>query len=129
MGDVHEGDPLTERIIGAAVAVHRELGPGLLEAAYQVALGIELSHRGLAFRREVAVDVRYRGRVLPCAFRADFVVERAVVVELKTVEVVLEVHRAQLLTYLRGLGVRRGLLLSFARPVMMEGVHRVVDRY
>jgi GxxExxY protein len=118
-------DATTARIIGAAIEVHRTLGPGLLESAYRVCLAEELSLRGLAFKRELPLPVQYRGRTLDSAYRIDFVVE-GVVVEVKAVEQVLAVHRAQVQTYLRLTNLPCGLLLNFNVPVLRDGVTRLV---
>ena len=107
-----EDDSLTERIIGAALTVHRALGPGLLEGLYQKALGVELAGAVLAVRREVAVPVVYHGTLLG-EQRLDLIVAGRVIVELKAVEALAQVHRAQLLTYLRVSGLPIGLLLNF----------------
>jgi GxxExxY protein len=118
-------DATTARIIGAAIEVHRTLGPGLLESAYRVCLAEELSLRGLAFKREMPLPVQYRGRTLDSAYRIDFVVE-GVVVEVKAVEQVLAIHRAQVQTYLRLTNLPCGLLLNFNVPVLKDGVTRLV---
>jgi GxxExxY protein len=104
---------LTNKIINAAVAVHSELGPGLLESAYEACLAFELMNRGLGVRRQVAIPVIYRGTHLECGYRADIVVENAVIVEAQSVESLAPIHEAQLLTYLRLSGIRVGLLLNF----------------
>src|SRR5437016_13759793 len=92
---------LTEKVIGAAIEVHRELGPGLLESCYEECLCHELTLRGLKFARQVALPVEYEGVTLDCGYRIDLIVENAVVIEIKTVEKILPVHEAQLITYLR----------------------------
>ncbi len=120
-------DETSKRVIGAAIAVHRALGPGLLESAYATALAIELERRGIGFLREVPVDITYDSVVVPNAFRADFLVEKHVILELKAVKEVLVIHRAQLRTYLRLTGRWLGLLLNFNVPRMVDGVHRVVS--
>lgn len=104
---------LTNKIINAAVAVHSELGPGLLESAYEACLAFELMNRGLAVRRQVAIPVIYRGTHLECGYRADIVVENSVIVEAKSIEALAPIHEAQLLTYLRLSGIRVGLLINF----------------
>ena len=115
---------MTEAIIGGAIEVHRELGPGLLESAYAECLAHELSLAGLAFAREVRVPVRYKGLALDCGYKVDFVVDRRVVVELKAVEGVLPVHEAQLMTYMRLLEIKTGLLINFHVPVLKSGIRR-----
>jgi GxxExxY protein len=94
-------DVLTEKIIGAAIAVHRILGPGLLESAYEECLCYELSQLNISFERQVALPVRYKGVKLDCGYRMDVVVERSVIVEIKAVERIVPVHEAQLLSYLK----------------------------
>jgi GxxExxY protein len=121
-----ERDPLTQQIIGAAIEVHKSLGPGLLEAVYEQCLAIELAHRGLDVLRQVNVPIVYRDVTIDAAYRADMLVNGLVVLELKAVEVVLPVHEAQLLSYMRLLNKRIGLLLNFHVPVMTKGIHRRV---
>jgi GxxExxY protein len=104
---------VTERVIGAAVEVHRELGPGLLESAYQRALAHELRLRNVAFEEQRKCPVRYKELLIDDAYRVDFLVEDTVVVELKAVDALLDVHDAQVLTYLRFTSCRVGLLLNF----------------
>lgn len=106
---------LTGEIIAAAVEVHRELGPGLLESAYHACLCHELALKNLHFRREVALPIEYKGIHLERGYRMDLVVEAKVAVELKSIDKLLPVHQAQLLTYLRLSGVRVGLLINFQR--------------
>src|SRR6185437_12622028 len=110
MATMFQNDPLTERIIGFAIEVHRHLGPGLLESAYEECLCYELQQSGLVFRRQVPLPVIYKAVHLDCGYRIDVVVERRVILELKTVERLIPVHDAQLLTYLKLSGLRTGLL-------------------
>ncbi len=118
---------LTERIIGAAIEVHRTLGPGLLESAYEECLCHELSLQNLAFQRQVSLPVNYKGVSLTCGYRLDLVVEDLVILELKCVEAVLPVHEAQLLTYLKLTGKRVGLILNFHVAVLTrDGIVRKV---
>jgi GxxExxY protein len=119
-------EPLTQEIIGAAIEVHRHLGPGLLESAYEECLCHELKLRGLNFRRQVSLPVVYKGVALDCGYKMDLVVEDRVVIELKCVEAVLGVHQAQLLTYLKLSGRRVGLLFNFHVSVMTRGIVRKV---
>jgi GxxExxY protein len=120
-----EGE-LTHAIIGAAIEVHRALGPGLLEAAYEVSLEHELVQRGLRVRRQVGMPVQYKGVSLDAGYRLDLLVEDTVVVEVKAVDGLTRVHEAQLLTYLRLSGVRIGLLINFNERVLKDGVLRRV---
>ena len=124
MSDLH--DPVTERIIGCAIEVHRGTGAGLLEAVYDVCLAFELEAAGLAFRRHYSVPLEYKSLSIQSAFRADFVVDERVLVELKSVETLLPVHKAQVLTYLKLTGLTTGLLINFNVPVLKEGIRRVV---
>ena len=117
---------LTGKIIGAAIEVHRELGSGLLESAYQACLAREFSLRRLPFEQEKPIPVEYKGVQLDCGYRADFVVADKVVVELKAVEQIHPVYEAQLLTYLKLTGCRVGLLINFNVPVLKDGIRRRV---
>jgi GxxExxY protein len=117
---------LAGEVIGAAIEVHRSLGPGLLESAYQAALEHELSLRGLRWLAEVPVAASYKGRTLDCAYRLDLLVEGRLVVELKSVTEVLPIHKAQLLTYLRWTQRSLGLLINFNVSVLHKGICRVV---
>src|SRR5262249_41042470 len=118
-----ERDAQTSVIISAAIEVHRQLGPGLLESAYAECLCHELHLRGIAFQR-LDLPVTYKGLKLDCGYRVDLIVEDAVVVELKAVERILPVHEAQLLTYLRLTGKKVGLLVNFNAPLLRNGVAR-----
>ena len=117
-------DELTEQIIGAAIEVHRVLGPGLLESIYEEALGIEFELRGIRFDRQVEVDVHYKGHVIK-GQRVDLLVKREVVVELKSVTNLPEVATAQVLSYLKATGLRRGLLINFGTARLVDGVKRL----
>ena len=119
-------ESVTEAIIGAAIEVHRHLGPGLLESAYERCLRHELAQRGLSFEYQVKLPVRYKGLELDSGYRMDLVVEGVVVVEVKAIEAVLPVHEAQLMTYLRLSGKRVGLLINFNVPTLKEGILRRV---
>ena len=119
-------DPLTERIIGCAIEVHRGTGAGLLESVYSVCLAYELKAAGFMFRTQCSVPFDYKSLSIKDAFRADFVVEENVLVELKAVEAFLPVHRAQVLTYLKLSGMTRGLLINFNVPVLKDGIRRIV---
>lgn len=117
---------ITHEILGAAIEVHRALGPGLLESAYEECLCYELGLRGLAYQRQVDLPVVYKGIHLDCGYRIDIVVEHAVIVELKCVEEFLPVHEAQLLTYLHLSRKRVGLLINFNVDVLRKGIIRRV---
>ncbi len=119
-------DPLAERIIGLAIEVHRNPGPGLLESAYEECLCAELKAQAIPHRRQVALPVNYKGTKIDCGYRLDIVVDDAVIIELKTVERLSPIHDAQLLTYLWLSGPKRGLLLNFYTPLMKDGIRRLV---
>ena len=118
-------DPLTESVLGAAIEVHRILGPGLLESAYEECLCHELSVKGLTFKRQVALPISYKGIKLDCSYRMDLVVDERLIVEVKTVEKILPIHEAQLLTYLKLTGIRTGLITNFNVPVLKDGIRRI----
>ena len=118
----------TREIIGAAVEVQRVLGVGLLESAYAAALEIELAHAGLSYRREVPIYGRYKSHDIGLLYRADFIVESSVVLELKALEATTDAHRAQLLSYLKVSGHKLGLLMNFHVFPVTQGTHRVVNR-
>ena len=120
---------ITEKIIGAAIEVHRVIGPGLLESSYEACLCRELEMQGLRFARQVLLPVRYKDIDLDCGYRMDLVVEESVIVEIKAVEGILPIHEAQLLTYLRLTGQRVGLLINFNVPVLKQGVRRLVNNF
>ena len=115
-------DPLTEEVIGAAITVHRVLGPGLLESAYEECLCHELNERGIDFKRQVALPVCYKKVKLDCGYRTDVVVDQSLIVEIKTIEKILPIHEAQLLTYLKLSGVRTGLIVNFNVPMLKDGI-------
>jgi GxxExxY protein len=118
---------LTSKIIGAAIRVHRELGPGLLENVYEECLAIELHNTGLDFQRQVTVPVVYRGHSIDVGYRLDVIVSNRVIVELKAVDALLPVHSAQLLTYLKLMGMRLGLLINFNKAVLRDGIKRLAN--
>src|SRR5664279_304588 len=120
---------ITRGIIAAAIEVHRQLGPGLLESAYQECVCYELSRMGLSFTREVLLPLSYKGLQLDCSYRVDLLVEDAVVVELKSIEQILRIHSAQLLTYLRASHKQVGLLINFNVLVLKDGIKRIVNDY
>ena len=122
---LHE-EALTEQIIGALIEVHRTLGPGLLESAYQACTAREFALRRFLFEQELPLPLEYKGVHLDCGYRLDFMVAGKVIVELKTVESLQPVHEAQLLTYLRLTGCKVGLLVNFNVPVLKHGIKRMV---
>jgi len=115
----------SERVIGACIEVHRSLGPGLLESAYEQCLAYELGLRGLSFERQLQLPVKYKSIDLDCGYRLDFVVERELIVEIKAVERLLPVHEAQLITYLKLTGLRAGLLVNFKTEALRRGLRRL----
>jgi GxxExxY protein len=117
---------ITESIIGAAIEIHRDLGPGLLETAYEECLCRELEMRGVPFRRQVVLPIHYKGTLVDCGYRLDLLVADAVVVEIEVLETLLPTHEAQLLTYLRLGGWQAGLLLNFNVPALKQGIRRLV---
>jgi GxxExxY protein len=119
-------DPLTEKIIGAAIEVHRTLGPGLLESAYEECLCKELETAGLAFQRQVMLPIIYKGDRIEPGFRTDVIVMEQVILELKAVERLLPIHEAQLLTYLKLSGIEKGLLMNFNAMPLIKGIRRLV---
>src|SRR5271169_1516160 len=124
--EIGEKDSRTGPIIGAAIEVHRHLGPGLLESAYEECLCHELHLLGLAFERQVALPVLYKGLQIDCGYKIDLIVEKEVILELKSVEKILPVHEAQLLTYVKLVSKRVGLLINFNVPLLTQGILRRV---
>ncbi len=120
---------LTEKSIGCAIEVHRALGPGLLESAYEECLCYELNQQELSFKRQVPLPVVYKGIKLDCGYRIDVLVNDIIIVELKTVEKLLPIHDAQLLTYLKLYNRQIGLLLNFNVPVLKSGIKRIVSQF
>jgi GxxExxY protein len=117
---------LTEQIIGAAITVHREVGPGLLESAYQSCFDLELTERGIQFEREVQVPLTYKSKSVPNLYKIDFLVESKVIVELKAIDKLVPVHTAQVMTYQKMTGCRVGLLFNFNVDVLIHGMRRIV---
>lgn len=124
---VEENDPLTQTVIGLAIEVHKQLGPGLLESAYEACLCYELSEKGISFDRQVDLPVSYKSIEIGAGYRLDIVVENKLIIELKTVERILPVHEAQLLTYLKFSGIRTGLILNFNAAVLKDGIRRLAN--
>ena len=119
-------EELTEQIIGACIEVHRELGPGLLESAYEACVCHELELRGFKVRREVPLPVIYKVIKLDCGYRIDLIVDEKVVIEVKTVDKLIPVHEAQRLTYLKLSGIRIGLLVNFHSAVIRNSIKRMI---
>ncbi len=122
-------DSLTEKIIGFGIDVHRCLGPGLLESAYEECLCYELAQAGIGFTRQTHLPIAYKKVKLDCGYRMDVVVERSVIVEVKTVDRLAGIHDAQLLSYLKMSGLRVGLLMNFHAVVLKNGLKRIVNNY
>jgi GxxExxY protein len=115
---------LTERVIGAAIEVHRYLGPGLLESAYEECLCFELAGNAVAYERQVPLPLNYKGQRLDCGYRLDLIVEQSPIIEIKSVEKLLPIHEAQILTYLRLSGHSLALLLNFNNVLLKHGIRR-----
>ena len=120
---------LTERVIGACIEIHRALGPGLLESAYEECLCYELSRAGIKFERQKPLPVHYKEVNLECGYRMDLVIERKLIVELKAVDEIAPIHEAQLLTYLKLSGLTLGLLINFNVPVLKAGIKRIANNF
>ena len=123
---IKEINKITETIIGAAMDVHRELGPGLLESAYEACLLYELTRHGLAVERQKELPVIYKSVKVDCGYRIDLLVEKKVIVELKAVEKLMPIHEAQLLSYLKLSGCKVGLLINFNTKLLKDGIRRLV---
>ena len=121
-----EFDELSRKVIGCAIEVHRNLGPGLLESTYRQCLGCELSHAGIPFQMEVPLPVRYKETLLDCGYRIDLLVSGDLVVEIKCVETLLPIHQAQILTYLRLSKIPVGLIINFNVTKLQNGIKRFV---
>ena len=124
-----KANEITNAIIGAAIEVHKFLGPGLLESAYEECLCHELTLRGISFSRQQALPVSYKGIRLDCGYRLDLLVANSVVVEIKAIDGLLPIHEAQLLTYLKMGGWQVGLLMNFNVPVLKGGIRRIVHGF
>lgn len=119
-------EELTEKIIGAAIEVHKELGPGLLENVYSECLSYELYRNNLNFKREVDLPVKYKDKIMDCKYRLDFIIEDKVIIELKSVESLLKIHEAQLITYLKLSNIKLGLLINFNTDFLKNGIKRII---
>jgi GxxExxY protein len=129
MEDHYRLDAMTRRIIGAAIEVHRRIGPGLLESAYNACLSFELRQMGFRIDEQVPLPIIYRDVKLDCGYRMDFVVEDAVIIEVKAMEQLAPVHHAQLLSYLRLADKRVGLLINFHVRMLKDGIRRIVNDF
>lgn len=124
---MHEND-LAGEIIGAAIEVHRILGPGLLESAYHECLKQEFRIRGIRYESEVPIPLEYKGMVVDQVYRVDFMVDNKVVIELKSLEEIKDIHKSQVLTYLRLTGRKLGLLINFRTSLIKNGIYRVANK-
>ncbi|MDD2891174.1 MAG: GxxExxY protein [bacterium] len=118
----------SNKIIGLAIEIHKTLGPGLLESTYEECFCRELTLNKLSFERQIPLPVEYKGIRLDCGYRLDLVVENCVIVELKSIEAILPIHRAQLLTYLKLTEIKVGLLINFNVPILKDGIKRIVNK-
>lgn len=123
--DINE---LTGKIIGAAIEVHKNLGPGLLVSTYEECLCYEFKLRKIAYKRQKALPVVYKGIKLDCGYRIDVIAENVIILELKACENIEPIHKAQLLTYLKLTGLKLGLLINFNVPVLKDGIVRIVNQ-
>jgi GxxExxY protein len=126
VAELEQVNRITEAIIGSAIAVHRVLGPGLLESAYEACLAYEIAQRGLRVERQKPLPLQYGEVQLDCGYRLDMLVEDVVIVEVKSVDFVLPIHQAQVLSYLKLSGCRIGLLINFNVKVLKDGLSRVI---
>jgi GxxExxY protein len=129
MGERERFDRLTDEIIGSAIEVHRSLGPGLLESAYETCLAYELGQRGINVERQKSLPVMYREVKLEAGYRLDLLVDGLVIVEVKAVDHLLPIHHAQLISYLRLSGCSLGLLINFNVKLLKNGIRRLVNNY
>jgi len=120
--DINE---LTGKVIGAAIEVHKNLGPGLLESSYEECLCHELSDRGIYHERQKELPIKYKGKILSCGYRLDIVIPGELIIELKSCDGIQQIHKAQLLTYLKITDIKVGLLINFNVPVLKEGIIRI----
>lgn len=127
--EVEELNRLSSEVIGAAIEVHRHLGAGLLESAYEKCLSWELRQRGVAVEEQVAVPVRYKSEIFDNGYRIDLLVEGRLLLELKSVDQLLPIHTAQVLTYLKMTGLKMGLILNFNVELMKSGIKRIVNEF
>ncbi len=125
--EIKDLNEISGKVIGAAIEVHRHLGPGLLESAYEACLSHELRLRGLVVEKQVPIPVFYKGVKIDCAYRLDFLIAKKVIVELKAVEKILPIHEAQTLTYLKLCKLRLGLIINFNVPILKNGIKRLLN--
>jgi len=121
-----EFDALSNIVIGCAIEAHRELGPGLLESTYEQCLAYELDHAGSGFKLQHALPIQYKGLRLDCGYRIDVLVQDSLILELKSVDAILGIHQAQLLTYMKLAGIKTGLLINFNVQYLKSGIKRFV---
>ncbi len=121
-----EFDELSKKVIGLAIEVHRELGPGLLENTYKQCLAYELSQAGISFQIEVELPVKYKNVLISCGYRIDLLIENNLIIELKSVDKIIPIHEAQLLTYMKLSDIKVGLLMNFNEIVLKDGIKRFV---
>ncbi|MDE3181602.1 MAG: GxxExxY protein [Acidobacteriota bacterium] len=127
MTELQRLNRITESVIGAAIQVHRVLGPGLLESAYQACLAFELEKRGLGAERQKPLPLVYEGVRLECGYRIDLLIEGSVVVEVKSIDAIAPIHEAQILSYLKLSGCKVGLLINFNVTVLKNGIRRFIN--
>ncbi len=120
-------DMLSKNVIGLAIEVHKNLGPGLLEKTYEECLCLELEESGFNYKKQVVLPITYKGKIINDAYRIDILVEDALIIELKTVQTLEKIHKSQLLTYLKLSDKKLGLLINFNVPLLKEGIVRVVN--
>ncbi len=124
--EMNDINALSNKIIGFAIEVHRNLGPGLLETAYQQCMAFELSHTNIKFELEKPIPVKYKNNNIDCAFRADFIVKNNIILELKSVERIHPIHEAWLLTYLKLTNSKLGLIINFNEMLIKNGIKRII---
>lgn len=129
MNEEERLNKITETIIGVAINIHRTLGPGLLESAYEACMVYDLSQAGLKIEQQKSLPVVYRGVQLECGYRLDLMIENEVIVEIKSIEKLLPIHKAQLMSYLKLSGCKIGLLINFNVELLKEGIQRVVNNF
>ena len=120
-----ERDQLTRKIIGCAIEVHRSLGPGLLESVYEECMAREMTQAGISYKRQFPLPVIYKGSKLDCDYRVDFLVADSIIVELKSVEALEGIHKAQTLTYMKLAGIKTGILINFNVEILKQGIRRL----